>query len=150
MSEKLYADQFDANYAKSDGCWEWAGTLFSNGYGRFKGVGAHRVAYRLAHGGIPAGYFICHRCDNPRCVNPSHLFAGTHADNMADMVAKGRNAPPRLSGEHHGCAKLNRTQVAEIRSRYASGGVTYRSLAADYGVSNTNIRQIVIGRKWVV
>ena len=80
-----------------DECWEWTGAKTRpNAYGYFRVSGslavAHRVSYELAYGGIPEDKQICHTCDNPACVNPSHLFVGTHTDNMQDKVAKGRNA----------------------------------------------------------
>lgn len=81
-------------------CWIWRGAVTAPmGYGNVKvdgrNIGAHRRAWELAHGPIPEGMFVLHRCDNPPCVNPAHLFLGTHADNMADMKAKGRVRKPR-------------------------------------------------------
>lgn len=77
------------------GCWEWIGTIYSNGYGKFEYQKsqwrAHRLAYYFSYGQIPSGLFVCHKCDNPICINPTHLFVGTHQDNMDDAVEKGRS-----------------------------------------------------------
>jgi hypothetical protein len=112
---------------------------------------AHRLAWELTHGPIPPGQFVCHTCDNPPCVNPAHLFLGSAADNSADMVAKGRQAPAEKTarrGESHGRALLTAAEVAEIRSRYAAGGTTYRQLASEYGVGPPHVWAIVNRRVW--
>lgn len=146
-------------------CWEYR-KLDSHGkYGAIKVEGrplrAHRVSWELHFGPIPGGLFVCHRCDNPPCVRPDHLFLGTPADNSADMVAKGRSYTP--SGADHYSARspgkvrrgeaaprsiLTEEQVRAIRSRLAAGGITQRALAAEYGVSPATIWVIASGRVW--
>ena len=101
---------------------------------------AHRVAYELSRGPIPEGMFVCHRCDNRRCIEPTHLFIGTNADNTADRNSKGRQA----KGERSGAAKLTEAQVIQIRS--AAG--THREIAERFGVAPTTIANIRNGENW--
>jgi hypothetical protein len=99
----IYKDALDRFISKvkkkPSGCWEWQGTMKKNGYGIFqdrtregsgKQLQAHRFSFEIFHGEIPPGLLVCHHCDNPKCVNPEHLFLGTHKDNTQDMIRKGR------------------------------------------------------------
>lgn len=130
-----------------DECWPWMANICSTGYGGFslggKKVLTHRLAWMLANGPIPPGAWILHRCDNPPCCNPAHLFLGTTADNTRDRDSKGRGA----RGERVGSSKLTKDQVAEIRRRLATGEFQ-RLIAADFGVSQVTISHIALGKKW--
>lgn len=156
--------------AGDDSCWPWMGYRVPRGYGYFTpGAGAkkdwaYRWAWRLTHGDIPAGLEVCHKCDNPPCCNPAHLFLGTHAENMEDMAKKGRWKPravptgdahhmrrcPELvkRGEENQTAKLTEEQVKEIRQLFGTGEWTKTALAEKFGVTRTNIYIIVTGRGW--
>lgn len=129
-------------------CHLWTGCT-SAGYGDISLDGrmvlAHRVAWFLETGEWPDPCAL-HRCDNPSCVNPAHLFEGTHADNSADKVAKGRGDAPR--GERNGSAKLTTSAVAEIRALYP--GVTQRELASAYGVSQPAISRVLHHKQWAL
>lgn len=140
---------------KGDGCWQWLGSKTRGGYGMFgvsrphwHNVIASRHAYTLTYGEIPSGFDVCHRCDNPSCVNPSHLFLGTAKENMQDAARKGRMRPPRLKGEEHPHAKLTTAQVVEINRR-AAAGERQASLAREFGISAVTVCQIVKGNRWV-
>lgn len=142
------AERFWAKVAKSEGCWEWQGNQGRHGYGRLRStsyhsVFAHRVAWELTYGPIPDGLEVCHKCDNPPCCRPDHLFLGTSAENLADMRAKGRGA----RGERHGSAKLLDSQVMTIRQRLAAGANVY-SLASEYDVTPDTIWLIRRRRTW--
>jgi hypothetical protein len=138
------------NSAGDDACWLWTGSKSRKGYGDMGWRGrvrkTHRIAYEITHGEFPAEMQVLHSCDNPRCVNPAHLWLGTNQDNMDDMNRKGRGRFP--SGEQHGNHKLTDQQVAEIRARYANGETNKTKLGAEYGVTRANIYRIVqrIGR----
>lgn len=131
----------------ADGCWEWVAGKTPRGYGKFRlldgHIGAHRYCWEITNGPIPDGLFVCHRCDNPPCVNPEHLFLGTSQDNIDDMVEKGRS----LHGERNHAAKLTPKQVNEIRRRFAPGD-TYAAVGREYGVSYGTISRIINGKAW--
>lgn len=141
-------DRFWSRVEKTDGCWLWKWSTNSYGYGligvRGRVLRAHRLSWEMTNGPIPEGKVICHRCDNPRCVNPGHLFVGTHADNVADKMAKGR-CP---KGENAGPAKLTDAQAAEIRDA-RDAGEPYASLAARFGVGISAVWQIAMNRTHV-
>lgn len=135
------------------GCWEWTGHRDHKGYGRltFRGrtIRAYRLAYELFVGPIPKGACVLHRCDNPPCCNPAHLFLGSRADNHADMMAKGRHGATRGSAHHK--AKLTEDDVAVIRAEYAAAPSRYGlrlRLARQYGVHPETIRNAAQGRFW--
>lgn len=128
------------------GCWEWQGVRSPDGYGRYypaMGIKlqAHRHAYALVHGPIPNDLCVLHRCDNPACCNPAHLFLGTRTDNAADRQAKGRTRTGTLRGVDNPGAKFTADDVRSIRARVASGE-TRTALAREYGVSLTAISLI--------
>lgn len=149
------------------GCWLWLGAFWElGGYGQVRRDGrvraAHRLAYELAVGPIPDGLLVCHRCDVRACVNPGHLFLGTYQDNMDDMARKGRKVvlrgdrngmrkhperAHRFWGESGPNAKLKEAEVREIRRRLRAGE-RQPVLAADFGVSRSNISRINTGDLW--
>lgn len=153
MTTTTLSGYFDARVddRSTDGCWLWQGTITGNGYGqvrfRRQTLYAHRVSYQLHHGPIEPGQVVCHQCDTPACVNPSHLFAGTQADNVHDMVAKGRHRTSPRRGTDHGMARLTEDQVLEIRRRAATGE-DQRAIAVDFGVSSTNVSMIHRRNTW--
>lgn len=127
----------------ASGCWEWKGALDNNGYGQMSvNRGRPWKAYRIAYEAwvkMPADNVdICHTCDNPPCINPAHLFEGTRQINVADAMSKMRH----VHGERQN-HKLKDVQVSEIRRRYAAGGVSQRVLSIEYGVTQSQISQIV-------
>lgn len=135
-------------------CIPWNGGKTGAGYGSvYLGGGrqmlAHRLVYQNVFGPIPDGHFVCHRCDNPACVNPAHLFLGTPKDNSMDAWKKGRllAIPPQPGTANHK-AKLSDSQVVEIRRRYAAGGILQKELAEEFGVKQITISNITTGKHW--
>ena len=132
-----------------DQCWEWTGWKDDAGYGLLKIRGkrhrAHRLSYEDATGTAPGLMFVCHRCDNPSCVNPAHLFLGTNAENLADRDRKGRQS--RSIGEASYWARLTFDEVAELRQLRAEGWRQV-DLAARYGVSQPAVSMICSGKRW--
>lgn len=159
-------ERFDEKAQKSTGCWLWTGTRDSKGYGVLKVypkrmLKAHRIAWELFNGPIPAGTgyhgtVVMHMCDNPGCVNPAHLQIGTTGDNNADRKRKGRSMPRR--GEQSALSRLSADQVRQLRQEYAllplsSTGRRKRegavpALAERYGITDSYVRELAQGKKW--
>lgn len=137
-------DDFKAKIRVTPGCWIWNGVVLSNGYGQFtmkgKRYGAHRFSYSAYIGKIEDGIFICHKCDNPICVNPDHLFPGTPLENMRDKIKKGRQAV----GENANRGHLKAQDVLAIRSSQSST----KEEAEKYGISTANVKSIRARKIW--
>lgn len=138
-------------------CHYWIGGLSrKNGYGAFRirekgnrinnqSFRAHRLIFEFIKGPVGDSH-VLHKCDNPQCVNPDHLFLGTHQDNMRDRMTKGRTP----FGSRSWSVKLRPEQVIEIRKLYAEGGHSTRSLGRKFGVDGKHIHNIVVGKKWKI
>lgn len=124
-------------------CWAWRGAKNASGYGRFDKGYAHRFSYELANGSVPDGQYVCHRCDNPPCVNPAHLFAGTPAVNQDDSRRKGRMR--KANGITSRAARLTPEQVREARS-VPNGSIS--GLARRFGVHTSTLLAIRHGKTW--
>lgn len=158
-------ERFLKKVQKTDSCWLWAASKNNWGYGQFNMNGkmqrSHRVSYELFIGEIPDGLFVCHSCDTPACVNPDHLWIGSHADNTRDKMKKGRHVSavgekhwsrtqsekvPR--GEEHSNSKLTETQVLKIREKYATGKYSHRGLGKEFDVDSATIGRIIRRTQW--
>lgn len=138
---------------QEDGCWIWTGATRGHmGYGAAQHralrrlEATHRISWMLTHGEIPQGMFVLHHCDVPLCVNPEHLYLGSALDNMRDKCERGRR--PTVAGAANPRSFLTPEKVAEIRARYAAGGVSQQRLADEYGVHQTTISHAIIGMTW--
>ena len=145
---QLFWSNANVNTWKSDECWNWKLATDRYGYGKVRIGGvvciAHRVAYEIVNGLIPNGKHILHKCDNRICCNPTHLYTGTHLDNVHDMDAKGRRArlgkPPQ---------KMTFEKASSLRKDFQLGA-TKRSLARKYDISPVYVRQILRGKYWKI
>lgn len=182
MAVQSVADRFWSKVDKSggpDACWMWKCGKNKKGYGSFWADGemwtSHRFSFYLANGAVPAGMCVCHACDVRSCVNPSHLWIGTNADNTRDRDIKGRQVSPKgdahwarrnpemiVRGDRHysklhpekvrrgtnsGNARLTDDDIRSIRERY-QGGESQSSIAETFGMSQVNISHVVLGRTW--
>lgn len=152
ISKRLYSH---CTENKRSGCWEWTGTTRC-GYGRIvvgsrvdgtrHNESAHRLSYILSFGEIPDGMEVCHKCDNPACINPAHLFLGTKQDNVNDRQKKGRNI--NFVGEEQPRAKLTKKAVKDARWERAFRGTTFQKLADKYGVCKKTMMNAIAGVTW--
>jgi len=145
ISEHMKNYQIDSN-----GCWIFGGYHDKNGYGVFthgrgKQLRAHRASFEFHHGGLNAEMLVCHSCDNPSCINPNHLFTGTHKDNTQDMIKKGRMANQK--GSKHPSAKLNEEQIYFIKNQRLRGE-KLKDIAIQFNVSFQAISSICRGKSW--
>jgi len=133
-------------------CMEWPFPLTACGYGRLKHQGhrtlAHRLAYILHYGPIPPGnWFICHKCDNPKCFRPPHLFPGTPADNTHDAIGKGR-WQDYARGEAHRNSKITEAQVREMNAMYLAGTYKKTAIAKQFGITRQQLTHIINRTQW--
>ena len=140
ISQKWIKERFERFFNKTENCWEWSGSLRGKGYGGFslnnKTKIASRVSYELYKEPIPKGLLVCHTCNNPKCVNPDHLYLGTYSDNTQQAVQENRQYIAK--GEANGSSKLTEDQILLIRKDHRA----QRAIAKDYGCSQLHISRI--------
>lgn len=134
---------------RGPGCWTWTAGKTSKGYGEFmfhkKVRYAHRTAWELTFGKIPDGLCVRHTCDNPACCRPDHLVLGTQADNVQDMIDRGRDR--KALGVDNGRAKLNPQKVRRLR-RLRASGLSLKKIALIFGINDKTVWAVVSGKTW--
>lgn len=158
---KRFVETFWSKIDKSNGedaCWNWVAYCDPKGYGRMTWSNreggwnffTHRIAYELIKGAIPAGLNVLHKCDNPKCANPKHLFLGTQKDNIQDMISKGRrrSADTVAKGENNPNHKLTEAIVIAIRERYKGGDVSFGQIARDLKLDRSTVSDAIQHKTW--
>ena len=147
-SQRLFWEKVD----KSGECWVWTASRDAKGYGCFGVAGkikrTHRLSFLMHNGEIPSHLIVCHSCDNPSCVNPDHLWLGTHQDNAIDRERKNRGGRKGPEGSKAPHAKLTEAIVAQIKAIIAEGKTTHRSIAKQFGVHFATISDLATGKTW--
>ena len=154
ITDKQKARFYERLVSSEIGCMEWPGAKTYAGYGivrvgsrssgTYRTVLAHRMAYLLRHGDISDGAIVCHKCDNPKCCNPDHLFLGTHKDNMDDMDKKGRRVVVHVPGELNPNSRITTEDVTAIRN----SDLSCRKLAEQFDISKTQVSRIKRNLAW--
>lgn len=139
---------------KSGKCWVWTKDKYNYGYGKIsigegKQMRAHRFMYIKEFGDIPESMNVLHKCDNPSCVNPNHLYLGTQKDNVVDMMSKNRGGYKKFCGESHHNSKLTRKEVNEIKTLWNSGKLFQKDIANKFGISQQVVSKIVNNKAWL-
>jgi hypothetical protein len=149
MNFEFVSDKLAAHTITDAGCWEYQGYKCPMGYGKFRidkrTYRAHRVSYAYHAGIEPGELLVCHKCDNPCCINPDHLFLGTDKDNARDKAMKGRCAPQ--NGEHNPRALINKPLVLDIVYRIQAGH-TNKRIAESLPISHSQVSMIRLGKSW--
>lgn len=155
-AEKSVEERFWNRVNKTSGCWEWCGTIRPDGYGILQKASkvnsfyrAHRLSWALHNGDLPDNLHVCHKCDNPRCVNPDHLFLGTDADNQKDKWQKGRGSPPPIMcGSANPYAKLTEKDVKKMRELRKKGWLNREIAELFPDIHPGTVKNITGGRAW--
>jgi HNH endonuclease len=153
VSAKNTVAEFWERVRKTETCWIWTDRMAAGGYGSFSFHGkqwrTHRFSWTMHFGEIPQGLKVCHRCDNPLCIRPDHLFVGTQRENVEDAFRKGRLKPYRRRvGVNHHMAKLTAEDVVAMRELRNATGVSYQRIARRFKVSTMTAYRAVVGQAW--